>query len=138
MNLFIDTSSRDVMVIALYQGDSLIGRRRLSAPRRQAEKLLSSIDALLKVKNVKLSDLSKIMVNNQGDSFTSLRIGVITANALSYALQIPVEVAAPDAPLKKRPALKKILNYKKFGHYRLVEPVYTREPNIGQVKKSFL
>ncbi|MFA5024443.1 MAG: hypothetical protein WC523_05840 [Patescibacteria group bacterium] len=123
MTLYINTTNNDEIIIALKQGAKLIIQKKITAPRAQAEKLLPGIDRLLKSKKVKLSALKKIIVANQGGSFTSLRIGVITANALAYALKIPVE--AEPKTLKKN---------KKFGAYSIVEPVYSSEPNIGKAK----
>ena len=80
--------------------------------------------ALLAAQKLKPSALKKIIVANRGGSFTSLRIGVITANALGYALKIPV--------LAEWPGPKKA---KKFAGRSLVEPIYDREPEIGPPKK---
>jgi len=127
MTLYINTASYDEVIIALRVGEKIIVQKKFKAPRRQAEKLVPAIDKLLKLKKVKLSTLEKIVVANSGGSFTSLRIGVITANALAYALKIPVE---------SEPKTKKL--NKKFGEYSLVEPIYDREPNIGISKKTKL
>lgn len=125
MTLYINTASYDEIIIALRQGAKIIAQKKFQAPRRQAEKLLPAIAALMKVKKVKLSDLKKIIVANRGGSFTSLRIGVITANTLAYALKIPV---APELPTGKK--------RKKFGVYSIVEPDYDREPTIGKAKSQ--
>lgn len=127
MTLYINTVSGEEIIIALYDQDKLIGQKKIIAPRQQSEKLLPAIDKLLKLKKVKLKDLKKISVENYGGSFTSLRIGVITANALAYALKIPVEAKS-----------KKPQKNKKFGTYSIVEPVYDREPNIGISKKPLV
>ena len=124
MILYINTVLNDEIIIALYNKKKLIAEKKIIAPRQQAEKLLPAIDKLLKAKKIKLSELEKISVENYGGSFTALRIGVITANALAYALKIPVEAKSKTA--KKN---------KKFGAYSIVEPVYDREPNIGISKK---
>lgn len=124
MTLYINTVSSDEIIIALYDKDKLIADKKIMAPRQQSEKLIPAIDKLLKSKKIKLSELKKISVENYGGSFTSLRIGVITANALAYALKIPVEAKSKIS--KKN---------KKFGIYSIVEPVYDREPNIGISKK---
>ena len=128
MILYIDTASHDEIIIALRSdekdGCKLMVQKKIVAPRQQAEKLVPAIDRLLRTKKVKLSDLTKIVVANRGGSFTSLRIGVITANALAYALKIPV-VAEPRSPQPK----------KKFADYSIVEPIYDREPNIGVSQK---
>ncbi|HBA36471.1 TPA: hypothetical protein DCZ15_01190 [Candidatus Falkowbacteria bacterium] len=134
MILYINTAGHDEIVIALYKSgfvadsDSLavkpLARRQIKAPRQQAEKLLPAIARMLASKKIKLSALKKIVVANRGGSFTSLRIGVITANALAYALKIPVEAEARRG--KKN---------KKFAAYSIVEPIYDREPIIGIAKK---
>jgi len=138
MFLFIDTSSAELMVLALYQNDKLISYRRIRAAHQQAEKLLVSIDALLKGKSVKLHDLKKIIVNNQGSSFTSLRIGVITANTLAYALDIPLEIASFKDSISNSSKLSILVSskfLKKFAGHQIVEPFYTRQASIGQAKK---
>jgi len=123
----INTASHDEIIIALRDGVKIIAQKKFLAPRQQAERLVPAIEALLKAQKIKLSALNKIVVANQGGSFTALRIGVITANALAYALQIPVE-AEPKTKKKN----------KKFGQYSIVEPSYDREPTIGIAKKSSL
>jgi tRNA threonylcarbamoyladenosine biosynthesis protein TsaB len=127
MTLYINTISSEEIIIALYNNDKLLIEKRINAPRQQSEKLIPAIDKLLKSKKVKLIDLDKIKVENYGGSFTSLRIGVITANALAYALKIPVEA---NSKINKK--------NKKFGSHSIVEPVYDREPNIGISKKTLV
>jgi tRNA threonylcarbamoyladenosine biosynthesis protein TsaB len=127
MTLYLNTTEQDEIIIGLKKDDKFLARKRVRARRQQAEKLLPAIDNLLRLKKIRLSQVKKIIVANQGGSFTSLRIGVITANALAYALKIPIE-AEPRTDKKN----------KKFANYSLVEPVYDREPNIGVSKKSRL
>jgi len=148
MILYINTTAHDEIIIALYP-DALsagsqkkmplspvgaIARQKIKAVKNQAEKLVPAIDKLLQKNDVKLSALKKIIVAPRGGSFTSLRIGIITANALAYALKIPVEaepVTGADGKIIK-------IKTKKFGSYSLVEPSYDREPNIGVSKKPKL
>ncbi len=127
MTLYINTTSQDEINISLMRAENVLISKKIKAPRQQAEKLLPAINDLLIKNKVKLSDLEKIIVANHGGSFTSLRIGVITANALAYALKIPVE-AEPKTSIKN----------KKFATYSIVEPIYDREPNIGVSKKRKL
>ena len=124
MTLFIDTTKNNSIQIILKRDDgSALAKNKFKAPFKQAEKLLPAIDRLLKVKKLKLSDLSGIAVENRGGSFTALRIGAVTANALAYALRIPV-VAAGSKKLK--------IKSQKFS---VIEPLYDREPEIT-AKKS--
>jgi len=126
MTLYINTASHDEIIIALRSDAKIVAQKKIIAPRQQAEKLMPAIDRLLREKRIKLSALKKIVVANRGGSFTALRIGVITANALAYALKIPV-VAEGKTGQKN----------KKFAAYSLVEPLYDREPTIGKSKKSY-
>jgi len=119
MILYINTTDPEKVIIALKDKDRIIKQSKFKAARSQAEKLLPAIEKLLKVSRMKLRDLEKIEVDNFGGSFTALRIGVITANALGYALGIPVV----SANLK---------GIKKFKQFSVVEPVYDRPPNIGK------
>jgi len=127
MNLHINTTAHDEIILKLEKDDKFLAIKKIKAPRTQAEKLLPAIDKLLSSKNIKLSQLKKIIVASYGGSFTSLRIGVITANALAYALNIPVEAEEKNQK-----------NIKKFSGYSIVEPIYDREPNIGISKKPKL
>ena len=137
MTLYLNTALKDEIIIALKKGRNIIARKRMKTYHNQAEKLVPGIDNLLKSKKIKLSALKKIVVANSsprlssgeasGGSFTSLRIGVITANALAYALKIPVE--AEEKNIGKR---------KKFRSYSIVEPLYDCEPSIGAPKNSGL
>jgi tRNA threonylcarbamoyl adenosine modification protein YeaZ len=122
MTLYINTASYDEVIITLLEGTKKIANKKFKAGRNQAEKLLPAIDKLLKTKKIKLGQLKKIVVANFGGSFTSLRIGVVTANALGYALKIPVEAENNSKSVKK------------FSGYSIVEPIYNAEPNIGKAK----
>jgi len=118
MTLFIDTSDRVKITIALKLGNKNIALKSFAAPQRQAEKLLVEIDKLLKKSGKKLRDIKKIAVMAKGSSFTALRIGILTANALAYALHIPVVSAEGQKTLVKK-------------GIRVVAPEYDRMPNIG-------
>lgn len=123
MTLYIDTASPDHLVVALRRDGKVIARRKVRAPRRQAERLLPSIEKLLADQGVSLSQLKDIVVADAGGSFTALRIGVITANALAYALGIKIKgESQPEAKTRK------------FGRFAIVEPIYDREPTIGRPK----
>ncbi len=127
MVLYINTSKHDKIIINLQDKNKIVTQRKIVAPRRQAEELLKNIDSLLKENNLELDSLDKIIVTNKGGSFTSLRIGVVTANALAFALQIPVEAEGHNDSENK-----------KFAQYSIVEPLYDREPQIGVSKKRKL
>lgn len=120
MTLIIDTSKTDFMIVSL-DLDKKTYRKKIKAPQQQSEKLLIAIEALLQRHAVSFRDLKKIKVQSEGSGFTALRIGVLTANALAYALKLPVEALNGD------PAVS-------FKGGKTVVPSYDSEPNIGQAK----
>ncbi len=114
MILIIDTTLDDHRVyIAIKKDRKIVIEKKFEAKYAQAEKLLPEIDKLLKKKKISLTDIKKIRVENKGGTFTSLRIGVITANALGYALGIPVNEVESNKNMN------------------IVKPEYNREPIIG-------
>lgn len=117
MILFIDTTIKDSIEIIIKDKNKILAERKIKTRFKETEKLLPLIDTTLKKNDLNLKDIKSIEVNNRGGSFTSLRIGVITANALGYALGIPVEGEVKSNKVKS----------KKFD---IVSPIYAREPNI--------
>ncbi len=143
MILKIDTGKKDIIKIIIEKnGDILISKEK-RADYDQAEILLPFIHDILREKKIDLSEITKIQVENKGDSFTSLRIGIITANALGYALGIEVEdFEGKNTSFKQNkdkmnhevrqgvPRVESALGQK----ISLVAPAYNKEPNIT-VKK---
>ena len=120
MILTINTAIEpDILISVSGRGKDI--SKRVSAPRQQAEKLLPLVAGLLKSQQLDITEIKEIRVQNQGGNFTSLRIGVLTANALAYALGIKVK------PLQGEGGFDF-----KGGH--AVKPEYQSEPNIGKKK----
>ncbi|OGF27592.1 hypothetical protein A2303_02905 [Candidatus Falkowbacteria bacterium RIFOXYB2_FULL_47_14] len=118
MDLFIDTTQDHNIALHLKEGTRVISRKKFSAKYSQAEKLLPAIKKILDKNKYRLKDIAKIIVCNHGGGFTALRIGVVTANALGYALGVPV-------------TNDKVANTKKnTGKFSVIKPEYDREPNI--------
>ncbi|MFH1822314.1 MAG: tRNA (adenosine(37)-N6)-threonylcarbamoyltransferase complex dimerization subunit type 1 TsaB [Patescibacteria group bacterium] len=121
MQLYINTTKEDEIELAIINKKKIVAKKVFTAKYAQAEKLLPAIEKLLKDKKLKLKDIKRIKVANSGGSFTALRIGVITANALAYALGVPVKGESGQA-----------LSYKGI---KIIKPVYSQEPNITVKKK---
>ncbi len=119
MILHINTTEKDKIEVVLKGDNGLMARKKVSARFTQAEKLLPLIDKILRENKFGLKDIKLIKVNNDGGSFTALRIGAVTANALGYALKIPAASESGIGDLK--------FGRKKFS---IVEPMYDKEPNI--------
>lgn len=147
MILFIDTTQGHNIEIAVKDGKKVLAGKKFEAKYRQAEKLLPEIDKMLKSKKIKLNDIKEIQVANQGaslglksgaspssttgTSFTALRIGVVTANALGYALGIRVRGLNPPAlKLLQTGKVKRGGKGERGRGLDIVEPVYDKEPNI--------
>ena len=121
MILRIDTTEGDKIEVALKSGGAVVARKKVSARFTQSEKLLPLIDKLLRDNKVLLKNIKSIEVNNKGGSFTALRIGVVTANALGYAAGLRtsgVGCRISDAGFRER-------------GFNVVEPIYNKEPSIA-------
>lgn len=87
--LYINTKSNEEIVVDLKkQGKEAIIRQRIG--KQKAQVVLPMIDALLRKHKLKLTDIGQIRVETGPGSFTGLRVGISIANALGFALNIPV------------------------------------------------
>jgi len=136
MILIIHTADLKKIFIGLIKEDKLIVKKKFFAQYQQAEKLLSAIDKMFQVSGYKLQDLKGIAVVPGPGPFTALRIGVATANALAWALKIPV-VGIKLSEFKNPEELIKISKQKikKIEIGAIVEPFYDQEPNITLKKQ---
>jgi hypothetical protein len=125
MTLYINTSQNNLIEIAIKNKNKFIFKKRFSSYRTQAEKLLPAIEKIFKNNKLKLSDLKKIEVANSAGSFTSLRIGVVTANALGYALGIAVFGTKGESKVRRDGV---------NTGFNMVEPLYSSEPVITAKK----
>jgi tRNA A37 threonylcarbamoyladenosine modification protein TsaB len=124
MDLYIDTSKKEIIGLSIQKEGKNVVSLGVEASQAQAEKLLPALDKILDSAGLQKQDLNKIVVSDSGDSFTALRIGIVTANALAFALNIPVE-----NPKGERLRLDKI---------NIVQPKYSSEPKITKSKKKKL
>lgn len=89
MILYIDTSHPKVVEVKLKKHeeelDSLRGENDYGS-----QILLPLIEQILKKNNLDYEDLTEVKVATGPGSFTGLRVGISVANALAFALKIPV------------------------------------------------
>lgn len=138
MFLFIDTASEINRVMLLDEKLNVLCEKSWKPERNQMEKLLPAIQGLCEKECEEgiFSGLKKIIVVTGPGPFTSVRIGIATANALSFSLNIPVLGIKKD-DLEKYKTLDKIpkkLFYK--GSLGFIEPFYNKEPNITKSKNE--
>ncbi len=89
MNLLIDTTDRKNTNIRIMEGESLLIEEKFKNSANP-ESVLSLIKKGLEKLQLNLSDITNIYVNPGPGSFTGVRVGIAVANALSLALQVPV------------------------------------------------
>ena len=128
MILVIDTTDVEHIFLGLIQEGGFIKIKELNAKYQHAEKLLPAIQVLLKAQSLKVKAIA--VVSGPG-SFTSLRIGVVTANALAYAQHLPI-VGISKEEFTDVSSLATVVTKKlKHAHVgSLIEPVYGKEPSI--------
>jgi tRNA A37 threonylcarbamoyladenosine modification protein TsaB len=125
MTLYINTIIDNKIKIALILKNKKEIVKISQVKCNQAEKLLVLINNLLLENKISLRHIKKIIVADKGGSFTSLRVGILSANALAYALKVPViSESGRNAFL--------------FKNFQIVKPIYSQLPNIGQSKKKIL
>lgn len=88
--LGIETSGRSGSISLVDDGTELAGTELSATGRRHARTLVPEIGQLLQQVNLKLTELDGIAVSIGPGSFTGLRVGVVCAKTLAYALSKPL------------------------------------------------
>jgi tRNA threonylcarbamoyladenosine biosynthesis protein TsaB len=105
--LLIETSGR-VGRLGLARGGAVVRSAALDPARRHARDLAATVDALLTAEARRPADLEGVMVGQGPGSYTGLRVGLISAKAIAYALgcklvAVPTFAAiAEQAPAEAR------------------------------------
>lgn len=144
--LAVDTSS-EAIVLSLQNGDNkdyFIGEK---GSRRHNAGLLSDMDAFLKKNDLTIAQVDVFGVVVGPGSFTGIRIGVATVNALSFALDKKVvSVTSLELPVEGNERVLTALDCKHDNYYcGLFEgdsvsymPLTKAEIDGKDVKKIFL
>ncbi|MFA6428056.1 MAG: tRNA (adenosine(37)-N6)-threonylcarbamoyltransferase complex dimerization subunit type 1 TsaB [Candidatus Buchananbacteria bacterium] len=135
MYLIINTILPDQVVLYLANQVKLLKQESIKAKRSQTEKLLPAVANFLAKQKIAWSKVKAIGVVNGQGSFTSVRLGIMTANALGYAFNIPVIQILIKEELTPQLLKKFIQQTKKAKGFKLVLPLYNREPNITKPKE---
>ena len=132
MLLFIDTSDFNNLHLALIdnkKSELSVAEFRASVAFNENYKTNALLEKFLIKQKVKLKNLSKIVVCSGPGSFTGIRVGVSLAQALSFALSIPM-IAIPKSKIPKDLTL--LLKTKAAATSSLN---YGQKPNISKPKK---
>jgi tRNA A37 threonylcarbamoyladenosine modification protein TsaB len=132
MIFIINTAKQEEIFSAIRKGDFLYKKK---IKGRQSGKILFILDGLLKKAKEKKENLSGIIVVNGPGPFTSVRQGVVVANALGKLLNIPVLGVNADDFIFDEEFIKICeKKLKKIKPGKIVLPFYNREPNITRPK----
>jgi tRNA A37 threonylcarbamoyladenosine modification protein TsaB len=134
MYLLISTENNSHFSIAI--GDKELEKiKTVNKPYKQSEFLLKEVGKIIEPENV-----NGIVVVEGPGQFSALRIGVVTANTLAFALKKPVvgvKLMKSWLELTEKEKLQKVwtkgvvkLKGIKFNLNNLVKPHYDKEPNI--------
>ena len=138
MFLLISTENNSHFSVCLGDEDNVI-IKTVEKPYQQSELLLKTIVDLTSKATKKVK---KIIVVSGPGQFSALRIGIATANTLSYAWQVPVvgiKLKKQWLELSEREKLQKAwldsikksnVKFKK-NVFKFVKPFYGSEPNIS-------
>lgn len=85
MKLYIDTTDNTKTTVGL-------DKDIVTEPsgEKKSQMGLELLERMLKEKNKQLKDLTEIQVETGPGSFTGIRVGIAIANALAWALGIPI------------------------------------------------
>ncbi|CQR72161.1 tRNA threonylcarbamoyladenosine biosynthesis protein TsaB [Sporomusa ovata DSM 2662] len=87
--LAIDTATL-VSSVAIATPDTLVAELTIQTRKTHSERLMPHIASLLSMAEITQTSLKAVAVSIGPGSFTGLRIGLATAKALTYALNIPL------------------------------------------------
>jgi tRNA threonylcarbamoyladenosine biosynthesis protein TsaB len=87
--LSLETSTH-VCSVALHDDGNLVASREVHIPQSHATRLAPMIDEVRQETGIDFRELKAVAVASGPGSYTGLRIGVSTAKALCYTLQVPL------------------------------------------------
>jgi len=129
MFLFINTSEHKELTFVLAEGPTL-RQFKTELAFNENYKTNEYLEKFLKHEGVRVSELTKIIVCSGPGSFTGIRVGMSLAQALGFALKIPVVAIKQN----KIPDDLRKLTSLKTGKTVVAE--YGRKPNITIAKQK--
>ena len=137
MILIINTAKADRLEVILAKSRDDFKIKKLAGHYQPAQQLLPAISGMLNEADQSISDLKGLGVVSGPGGFTALRIGVVTANTLAYALKVPVVGLALEEFSGHQDLIDQVLiKLKDVRAGAIVLPAYGREPNITDSRKQ--
>jgi len=88
MKLLIDTATKYLIVALL--DDKVISQTILEGHNDHSKTLMVEIEKILESNALSVDDIDEIIVGEGPGSYTGVRIGVVVAKTMAYALDIPL------------------------------------------------
>lgn len=129
----IDTASLESAIAVLeIEGSShparVLGEESWHSNRNESERVLPSLDRLLKEAKKSWDDVEGVFVVRGPGSYTSLRVGITIANTIAWVRKIPMW----GAELVGKPFGQTVssLDFTQLKKSEQVEPLYAAPPKI--------
>ena len=129
MILFIDTSNFDALEFVIVDGPTVkLFQTKLAF--NENYKTVEFLEKFLKREKIRINDFKKIIVCTGPGSFTGIRVGVSLAQALGFALCVPV-IAIPKSKVPQD-----IRKLPKVKGGKTLTLNYGAKPNITKTKRK--
>lgn len=102
MTLSIDSTNREEVTVELIDKKSKKKDKLIEKQKLGSQVLLPLIVQILKKNKINFSALTAIEVNPGPGSFTGTRVGIAVANALGFALNLPVNGKKQEEPIYEK------------------------------------
>lgn len=132
MYLYLDTTSEETKIKLFDKNGKLIDQKIWQSKKNQSEELLTEIDEILVKNKSSKSKLLGTIADKGPGSYTGLRVGLSTANAMAFSLNIPilgVKNGINSAKIKGS-----MTSFKKSSEFSPTLPIYKYPANITKSK----
>ncbi len=143
MKLAINTTLNFDQIV-LFHDSHILAQKSWLSSKEESDSFIQKIDEVLNFASKSKNDIEGIFVLSGPGNFTSLRVGIVIANAFAYALGVPIfslnlfdfvkeakgqEVVDLNHLQMEFPFAQMLLNldFEKLNKKDIVEPEYFRE-----------
>lgn len=122
--------------VAILDSQKLLASLHLNTSKTHSERLMASIDTLLKELSFRLEDLDGIVISRGPGSFTGIRIGMSVAKGLAFAAKKPLVAVSTLEALASRfaPAGFLICPVIDARRQEVFAALYEKEPHSFQLR----